>query len=54
LRCEDLQRARVATILAIQGVLGAVKNGNCFLVAMTGGAPARANCVPNFDRAPPQ
>ncbi len=34
---EDLQRAWVATIMAIQDVLGAVKNGNCFLVAMTAG-----------------
>ena len=33
---EDLQRAWVATINAIQDVLGAVENGNCFLVAMTG------------------
>ena len=34
---EDLQRAWVATITAIQVLLGAVKNGNCFLVAMTAG-----------------
>jgi hypothetical protein len=32
---EDLQRAWVAAIMAIQDVLGFVKNGNCFLVAMT-------------------
>ena len=34
---EDLQRAWVATIMAIQDVLGAVKNGNCFLINMTAG-----------------
>ena len=34
---EDLQRAWVATIMAIQDVMGAVKNGNCFLVNMTAG-----------------
>jgi len=34
---DDLQRAWVATIKAIQAVLGAVKNGNCFLVNVTAG-----------------
>ena len=34
---EDLQRAWVATIMAIQDTLGAVKNGNCFLINMTAG-----------------
>ena len=34
---EDLQRAWVAVIMAIQDVLGAVKNGNCFLVNVTAG-----------------
>lgn len=32
---EDLQRAWCATIMAIQAELGAVKNGNCFLINMT-------------------
>ena len=34
---EALQRAWVATIMAIQDVLGAVKNGNCHLVNLTAG-----------------
>ena len=34
-RC--LQDAWVASIMAIQDVLGAVKNGNCVLVGMTAG-----------------
>jgi hypothetical protein len=34
---EDLQRAWVATIMAIQDVLGAVKNGKCHLVNLTAG-----------------
>jgi hypothetical protein len=35
--CEDLQRAWVAIIMAIQSELGAVKNGNCHLVNLTAG-----------------
>jgi hypothetical protein len=33
----DLQRAWVAVFLAIQDVLGSVRNGNCFLVNVTAG-----------------
>ena len=34
---EALQRAWVAVIMAIQGELGSVKDGNCFLINMTAG-----------------
>ncbi len=34
---EELQRAWVAVIMAIQSELGSVKDGNCFLINMTAG-----------------
>ena len=34
---ETLQMAWVAVIMAIQGELGSVKDGNCFLINMTAG-----------------